>query len=287
MPRQVNLRGDDEMYKARMGGALSVLLALGLLGPIAAEAQTTVTSREINFELLAVDGNKLVVRDQNGTRELTVPQDFRFLVDGKSLGVSDLHAGMKGMATVSTTTIQRPVYVTTIKQGTVTYQTARSIQIKEADGRVHKFTQSGVDDRGIRLYMGDSPIRVSQLNPGDKITAVIVTDGQPEILTAQQVSAQLAAEAAPAAAAPEPEPAAAPEPEPAAAETPAAAPAAEPAAEAQAIEQAAPAVAPAEEAPVPALPEPYFKHPFFMLVVFIIIIALIWVLMRRRGKDKK
>ena len=93
------------MYKARLGGALSVLLALGLLGPIAAEAQTTVTSREINFELLAVDGNKLVVRDQNGTRELTVPQDFRFLVDGKSLGVSDLHAGMKGTATVSTTTI--------------------------------------------------------------------------------------------------------------------------------------------------------------------------------------
>ena len=85
----------------------------------------------------------------------------------------------------------------------MTYQTARSLQIKEDDGRVHKFTQSEVDDRGIRLYMGDSPIRVSQLNPGDKITAVIVTDGQPEILTAQQVSAQLAAEAAPAAA-PEP-----------------------------------------------------------------------------------
>jgi hypothetical protein len=288
MPRQVNLRGDDEMYTARLNGALSVLLALGLLGPIAAEAQTTVTSRESNFELLAVDGNKLVVRDQNGTRELIVPQDFRFLVDGKSLGVSDLHAGMKGRATVSTTTIQRPVYVTTIKQGTVTYQTARSIQIKEDDGRVHKFTQSEVDDRGIRLYMGDSPIRVSQLNPGDKITAVIVTDGQPEILTAQQVSAQLAAEAEAAPAA------AAPEPEPAAAETPAASPAAEPGAEAQAMEQAAPAaapaapaVAPAEEASVPALPEPYFKHPFFMLLVLIIIIALIWVLMRRRGKDKK
>ena len=267
------------MYKAKLGGSLLLMLALALVSPIATQAQTTVTSRESNFELLAVDGNNLVVRDQNGTRELTVPPDFRFTVDGKSLGVSDLHAGMKGTATITTTTIQRPVYVTTIKQGTVTYQTARSIQIKEDNGRVHKFTQSEVDDRGIRLYMGDSPIRVSQLNPGDKITAVIVTSGKPEILTAQQVSAQLAAEAAPAAAAPEPEPAAA--------ETATAAPTAEAAPEPQTIEQAAPAAAPAEETPAPAPPEPFFKHPFFLLLVFIIIIALIWVLMRRRAKDKK
>ena len=276
------------MYRVTMGSALSMLLAIALLSPIATQAQTTITSRESNFELLAVDGNKLVVRDQNGTREVTVPQDFRFIVDGKSLGVSDLHAGMKGTATISTTTIQRPVYVTTIKQGTVTHQSARSIQIKDDSGRVHKFTQSEVDDRGIRLYMGDSPIRVSQLNPGDKITAVIVTDGKPEILTAQQVDAQLAAEAAPTAGTRAPEPAATPEPEPAAAaETPVAAPATEPAPEPQAMEQAEPAPAPAEEATEPALPKPYFKHPFFMLLVFIIIIALIWVLMRRRGKDKK
>lgn len=267
------------MNRFKLGGGLSLLLALALLSPIVTQAQTSVTSRESNFELLAVDGNKLVVRDQDGTRELTVPPDFRFTVDGKSLAVSDLHAGMKGTATITTTTIQRPVYVTTIKLGTVTHQTARSIQIKEDDGRVHKFTQSQVDDRGIRLYMGDSPIRVSQLNPGDKITAVIVTDGKPEILTAQQVSAQLAADAAPAAAAPEAEPAAV--------ETPAAAPTAEQTPEPQAMEQSATAVAPEEEAPVSALPKPFFKHPFFMLLVLIILIALIWVLMRRKGKDKK
>ena len=91
------------------------MLAIALLSPIATYAQTTTTSRESNFEIIAVDGNYLVVRDQNGTRELTVPPDFRFTVDGKSLAVSDLHAGMKGTAVVTTTTTQRPVYVTTIK----------------------------------------------------------------------------------------------------------------------------------------------------------------------------
>lgn len=270
------------MHTMKLGGALSVLLALAALGPIASQAQTTVTSRESNFELLAVDGNTLVVRDQNGTRELTVPQDFMFNVDGKSLGVSDLRAGMKGTATVSTTTIQRPVYVTTIKQGTVTYQTGRSIQIKEDNGRVHKFTQGEVDSRGIRLYMGDSPVRVSQLNPGDAITAIIVTDGKPELLTAQQVDAQLAADPAPDAAAPEAGQAVA--------ETPVAATDAEAAPESQATaanEVSASASAPADEAAEPALPKPFFKHPFFMLLVFIILAALVWVLLRRKAKDKK
>jgi hypothetical protein len=276
MPRQEKPRGDDEMHNFKLSGGLSVLLALVLLSPIATLAQTTVTSRESNFELLAVDGNNVVVRDQDGTRELTVPPDFRFIVDGKSLAVSDLRAGMKGTATISTTTIQRPVYVTTIKQGTVTFQNARSIQIKEDDGKVHRFTQSEVDQRGIRLYMGDSPIRVSQLNPGDKITAIIVTDGKPEILTAQQVNAQLAADPEAAAAAPGPE----------AATTDMSSQAAEPAPEPVATEEAAPAPTPAEEASTSALPKPFFKRPFFMLVLFIIIVAFVWVLMRRRGKGK-
>jgi len=275
------------MYKFKLGGGLSVLLAFVLLSPIASQAQTTVTNRESNFEIIAVDGNNLVVRDQMGTRELTVPPDFRFTVNGKSLAVSDLHAGMKGTAVVTTTTIQKPVYVTTIKQGTVTYQTARSIQIKESNGVVHKFTQSEIDKRGIQLYMGDQPIRVSQLNPGDTINAVIVTEGKPEILTAKEVNAQLAAAPAPAPAAA----ASAPEPEPAAAEAPAAPPAAEPTPdEPQAMEQAAPEPAPVEAAPAPApeTPKPFFSNPFFMLLLLIIAIALIWVLMRRRkDNDKK
>jgi hypothetical protein len=271
------------MHKFKVAGGFSLLLALALLSPIAAHAQTTVTNRESNFEIIAVDGNYLVVRDQLGTRELTVPPDFRFTVDGKSLGVSDLHAGMKGTAVVTTTTIQQPVYVTTIKRGTVISQTARSIQIKEDTGKIHKFTQSEIDKRGIRLYGGDTIIPVSQLNPGDKVSATIVTQGAPEITTVQSVDTKLAAEPVPAAAAP------APEPEPAAAETPAAEPAAEPAVEPApepvAMEQAAPAPMPEETAPAPEAPKPFYKSPFFILLLFIII-ALIWVLMRRK-KDEK
>jgi hypothetical protein len=274
------------MHRIKPRGGLALLLAIALFSPLATNAQTTVTARESDFELIAVDGNVLVVRDQNGTRELTVPPDFRFTVDGKSLSVGDLKAGMKGKAVVTTTTIQRPVYVTTIKMGTVTYQTARSIQIKEENGKVHKFTQSEIDARGIRLYMGDTPTRISQLEPGDKITAVIVSEGRPEILTAQAVDAQLAATETPA-----------PAPAPGAAEssTTVESPATAPAAESQSVEPETapePASAPATVAaetesadvgPAP-LPKPYTKHPFFWLIVAIILFALIWVLLRRKTR---
>lgn len=272
------------MHKVKLGGGLSLLLALALLSPIATHAQTTVTARESNFEIIAVDGNNLVVRDQLGTRELTVPPDFRFTVDGKSLAVGDLHAGMKGTAMITTTTIERPVYVTTVKSGTVTNQTGRSVVIKEDNnGPVRRFTQTETDARGIRLYMEGKPIQIRDLNRGDRISATIVTAGKPEILTVKAVDAQLAApEAAPSPAA------TAAEEEPATAESPAAAPAAEPAAEPapepQAMEQAAPAPAPAEESTEPPLPKPYFSNPFFWLLILVIVVALVWVLARRRVK---
>ncbi len=267
------------MLKVNQSGGLPLLLALALLSPIAALSQTTVTRNVRDFELIAVDGNHLVVRDQNGTRELTVPPDFRFTVDGKSMAVSDLRAGMKGTATVTTTTIERPVYVTTLKMGTVLRQSGSSVVIKEDNGKIHKFTQSEVDARGVSWYINDKPVRMKDLQKGDKLSATIVSAGPPEILTMQEVDAQLAAAGEAAAAAPVVEPAATPEAAPQAA-TPAPAP--EPQA---ATEEAAPEAAAAETtSPFDDLPKPYTKHPFFWLLVAVVVVALIWVVARRRVK---
>ena len=274
---------ENAMKKVKQGGGLALLLALVLLSPTATLAQTTVTTEVRNFEILAVDGNHLVVKGDNGTRELTVPADFRFTVDGKSMAASELKAGMKGTAMITKTTIERPVYVTTVKHGTVVRQTARSVVIRDDKGTLRQFTQSEVDARGVRLYMNDKPIFVSGLNAGDTVTAIIVSAGPPEIVTMQQVNAKLAAEPAPT---PAPAPAAAPAPEPEAAPAPApeAAPEAapEPAPEPQAaMEEAAPQAA---SAPFEELPKPFFKRPFFMLLVLIVVAALVWVLVRRRVK---
>ena len=96
-----------------------VMAALGLALVGAPLAQTTTNVDVRNFEVISVDGDKLVVRDERGTNEYTVPADFRFTVDGKKMSVSELKAGMKGTATVTTTTTIKPVAVTEIRDGVV------------------------------------------------------------------------------------------------------------------------------------------------------------------------
>jgi LPXTG-motif cell wall-anchored protein len=166
------------------------MLVLGLAFVGAPLAQTT-TVETRNFEVIAVDGNKLVVRDERGTNELTVPQDFRFTVDGKSMAVSDLKPGMKGQATVTTTTTVKPVVITEVKEGEVLRASSVSVTVRGADGQTRRFTQGELDQRGIQIVKDGRPVRVADLRRGDKLSATIVTAGAPVVLTAQEVEATL------------------------------------------------------------------------------------------------
>jgi hypothetical protein len=157
----------------------------------AASAQTTTTVDVRNFEVIAVDGNKLVVRDQKGTQEYTVPDDFRFTVDGKQMSVSDLKAGMKGTATVTTTTTITPVVVTEVREGQVLRASDMSVTVRGADGNSRRFTQSELDKKGVQIFRDGRPIRTADLRRGDKLTATIVTNGPPTVLTEKEVQATL------------------------------------------------------------------------------------------------
>ena len=80
-----------------------VLAVVTLTCVTAAFASAQTTSQTKSFEVISVVGNDLVVKLPEGTKELTVPEDFRFTVDGKELSVHDLKPGMKGTAVVTTT----------------------------------------------------------------------------------------------------------------------------------------------------------------------------------------
>ena len=200
----------------RRSGAALALVALCLCAPAVLAAAPSPATR--NFEVISTDGNRLVVRDETGIQEYTVPEDFRFTVDGKELGAAELNPGMRGTATLTDATSTRAVHVTHVKMGTVISQTGRSVTIKGDDGQIQRFTQSEADARDMQILVDGKPVRVFNLNPGDRLEATIVTTGTPEILTAQALDESLAAAgeaaesgATPAAAstAPEPAPAAA------------------------------------------------------------------------------
>src|SRR5688572_11772940 len=91
----------------------AAVLSMTAVGSLA--QQTTTSAETKAFQVLAVEGNVLVVSLPEGTRELVVPEDFRFNVDGQQMSVRQLTVGMKGTATITTRTTVTPVTVTEVK----------------------------------------------------------------------------------------------------------------------------------------------------------------------------
>ena len=160
---------------------------------VSATAQQVSKSTESKpFEVISVDGNQVVARTAAGTKEYTIPEDFRFDVNGQQLSVHDLKPGMKGTATITTIKTVHPVTVTEVKNGTVMKVVANSVIVRDADNNVKMFTQSDVDKRQARIIKDGQPVQVSELREGDHLSATIITEHPPKVMTERQVKATLA-----------------------------------------------------------------------------------------------
>jgi LPXTG-motif cell wall-anchored protein len=213
---------------------LSAAISIGLAGlAVTASAQTSTTSKEVkHFEVVSVDGNKVIVKGAEGAKEITVPDDFQMTVDGKPVTVRDLKPGMKGTATITTTTTTTPVHVTEVKNGEVMQASGSSIIVRTPTG-IKMFNEGDVAKRNVQIIKDGKPVSLSDLHTGDRLSATIVTEGTPKVMTQRQVQAALTGAPAPAATT--------------GSRTPAPAAAAPPAAPAAA--PAAPAAAPAKKLP--------------------------------------
>ncbi len=200
------------MRRTLTRGLLASMVVILTAAVSLAQQSTTTSTQTKTFEVISVDGNDLVVKMPEGTRELVVPDDFRFTVDGQQLSVHDLKPGMKGTAIVTTKTTVTPVTVTEIKNGTVMQASGPSIIVKTDQG-IKMFSQGEVDKRGVKIVRNGQPAVINDFHQGDQISATIITTHPPHVMTEKQVNATLAkaSGAAPAASAgPAPAMAAAP-----------------------------------------------------------------------------
>ena len=155
-------------------------------------AQTSTTTETKKFQVISVDGNDLVVKLPEGTKAMTVPEDFRFTVDGKQLSVHELKPGMAGTATITTKTTTTPVTVTEVKNGTVIHALGQSIIVRLPDGEVKQFTQSDIDKRGVKIMRDGKPAEITDFRDNDQLSATIITSKPPRVMTQREVQATLA-----------------------------------------------------------------------------------------------
>ena len=149
------------------------------------------TSETKKFRVIAVDGNQLVVELPEGTRELTVPDDFQFNIDGNKVSVRELKPGMAGTATITTRTTMVPVTVTEVKNGTVMQTTGTTIIVRTDNG-MKSFSQGDIDKRGVKIMREGKPAQISDFRTNDRLTATIITTKPPKVLTEREVQATLA-----------------------------------------------------------------------------------------------
>jgi hypothetical protein len=171
-------------------GWVTLVLVVSILGVAHFAAAQATTTEVKQFEVVSVDGNNLVLRGAAGTKEYTVPEGFRFTVDGREVGVSELRPGMKGSATITTTTTVKPVTVTEVRNGEVVNATGGMVIVRGPKG-FHSFTQADVDNRQAKILRDGKPIQISDLRTGDRLTATIITERPPQILTDRQVKATI------------------------------------------------------------------------------------------------
>jgi len=192
-----------------------ILLALMILIPAAVVVAQATSEMKLEGDVVAVYGDKLVVKMSTGeVREFTPPADRKFAVDGQMLSLSELKPGTHLSATITTTTTPEVVRTVVLKNAEVVKVSGSNLMVKQ-DGQFKSYNIPA----GFTFLINGQNVPVSKLQVGSKLSAEIVYRSE-KTLTEQEVKIGGAApvvapvETPSVAAAPVAEVAPAPAPEP-------------------------------------------------------------------------
>jgi len=180
----LNKKGETEMNLQKLRIALLVLIVfVGSAVILSAQLETKKTetkagpaSRQAQVErgeVLAVDGNEVVVKMENGeVRHFTVPESARGIVDGKEIGVRDLKPGMKLQRTITVTTVPQTVTtIRTIKGKIFSVNPPNYIVLRGDDNSVKQYKVP----KGQKFMIQGQEKTVFEVRPGNEVSATVIT----------------------------------------------------------------------------------------------------------------
>jgi hypothetical protein len=161
-----------------------VLSTLGLIVFVAGilSAQQTSTQEKVKGEsstqvmvrsgtVLAVDGNNLIVKMQDGeTKHFVVPEDSKFTVNGQEVGLSELKPGTELTQSIMTTRTPTIVRTTTTIKGRVfSVNPPTSVILTLGDGTNKRY----YIPEGQKINVDGQELDAFALKPGMKINAKV------------------------------------------------------------------------------------------------------------------
>lgn len=191
-----------------MKNSVRTLIALMvIISATAVFAQSTFEVKQ--GEVISVYGNTMVVKMSTGeVKEVAVPADFKFDVNGKMLTVGELTPGMMLTAVVKTTQVPETVRTVQMKNAEVVKVSGSNLIVKQ-DGALKSYNVPA----GFTFVVDGQNKSITDLRPGTKLTAEIVYKSE-NMVTEKDVNISGVAPVVAPAPVAEPAPAPAPEPEP-------------------------------------------------------------------------
>lgn len=181
---------------------IGVLLAALCVVTNAAAQTTETTTKQVTQKSGVVEtvyGNHVVLKDADGkTHEYTVPEDFKFQMNGKAITVADLQPGMKVNATFTEQTTTRDVTLTRNVSGQVAQVAPGGIVVRDSSGKLTSFRAQDIEGKDLTILRPgrETPSRPQelswrQLKVGDQLNATIVTTLPPQVVTKKSIEANV------------------------------------------------------------------------------------------------
>jgi hypothetical protein len=181
------------MYRNLRITALTAALWAVTSAPAVAQTTEVTTTKQTQKSgvIQAVYGNHVVVQEASGTHEYTVPDGFKFQMNGQDVTVAELKPGMKVSATINEQTTSRDVTTTKVVSGQVVQVAPGGIVVKDSKGQLKSYGSKDVQGHDVTIVRNGKEIPLSDLKLGDKLSATIVTTYPPQVVTKRSVTANL------------------------------------------------------------------------------------------------